>query len=202
MRTEPIGTSCLCPNPLRLPDPQLLGAFIKRQMIACNPIDCLSDLEGVASKAPKAPKKPKMEIPSTRPPAFEEIEHTADYALRIRGRDLGELLYNAALGLNSLMRPEFGEPATKPVERQIELEALDAESLLVEWLGELAYLAETELLAFTEFDLQQAEPERLKATVRGARTVRFQKHIKAVTFHNLAIVRSAAGLEVTVVFDV
>ena len=143
-----------------------------------------------------------METPSTNPPAFEEIEHTADYALRIRGRDLGELLCNAARGLNSLARPEFGEAAADPVKRHIELEAPDAETLLVDWLSELAYLAETEMLAFTAFDLQMAEPERLKAAVYGAKAVRFQKQIKAVTYHNLAITRTAAGLEVTVVFDV
>lgn len=150
----------------------------------------------------RSPKAQKMETPSTNPPAFEEIEHTADVALRIRGRDLGELLCNAARGLNSLTRPEFRDHAADPVERHIDLEAPDAESLMVDWLSELAYLAEAESLAFTEFDLQQAAPERLKADVRGARAVRFQRHIKAVTYHNLAITRTAAGLEVTVVFDV
>lgn len=33
---------------------------------------------------------------SHRPPAFEEIEHTADWALR-------ELLVNAAVGMNTLL---------------------------------------------------------------------------------------------------
>ena len=63
---------------------------------------------------------------------FEEIEHTADWALRVRGRDLGELLVNAARGMVSLM---ISNPPATPlnVDRNIEIDSIDAESLLVDW---------------------------------------------------------------------
>ena len=44
---------------------------------------------------------------SFRGVAFEEIEHTADRALRIYGSDLQELLLNAAGGINSLLDIEY-----------------------------------------------------------------------------------------------
>jgi SHS2 domain-containing protein len=69
--------------------------------------------------------------------AFEEIEHTADRALRIYGSNLGELLLNAARGMNSLM--DTGHtPGSAQQEKTVVLDTLDAESLLVEWLNELA----------------------------------------------------------------
>ncbi|HEX6384454.1 MAG TPA: archease, partial [Anaerolineae bacterium] len=40
------------------------------------------------------------------------------------------------------------------------------------------------------------------ATARGGRAPELQKHIKAVTYHNLQIIQTEAGLEATVVFDV
>jgi SHS2 domain-containing protein len=135
------------------------------------------------------------------PPDFEEIEHTADWALRVRGADLRELLSHAARGMSSLLVPDL---AVLPIDvvRQVELDALDAESLLVEWLGELAYWAESELLVFREYDLAEVSPTHLRARLRGGRVPGLQKHIKAVTYHNLKIVATEGGLETTIVFDV
>lgn len=133
--------------------------------------------------------------------AFEEIEHTADRALRIYGSDLQELLVNAAHGMNSLMVKKPAATST-PVEKSVELEAMDAEDLLVEWLSELAFWAETEMLVFYRFELHEVSTTRLKATIYGKRSDQLEKHIKAVTYHNLQIVQTSAGLTATVVFDV
>ena len=132
---------------------------------------------------------------------FEEIEHTADWALRVRGRDLRELLINAAQGMVSLI---VAAPAALPsdVEQELELEAIDAESLLVDWLSELAYWAEVEMLIFHRFELHNVTPTSLRATIRGGHAPNLNKHIKAVTYHNLEIVETKDGLEATVVFDV
>jgi SHS2 domain-containing protein len=132
---------------------------------------------------------------------FEEVEHTADWALRVYGRDLPELLVNAARGMAHLL---VAEPATIPtdVEEQFEFEAYDAEGLLVSWLSELAYWAEMEGIIFHEFDLQLIAPTRLQAIARGGHVSDLQKHIKAVTYHDLEIVQTSNGVEATVVFDV
>lgn len=138
---------------------------------------------------------------SHRPPAFEEIEHTADWALRVYGRTLRELLVNAAVGMNTLLT---GNVAAIPrrVKRRFVIYGDDAECLLVNWLSELAYWAEAEQLLFCQFDLCDVTPTHLCAVVRGGHVVELQKHIKAVTYHNLRIEQCAHGLVATVVFDV
>ena len=133
--------------------------------------------------------------------SFEEVEHTADWALRVRGRDLRELLVNAARGMNRLMISDPAAISTE-LERHLELDAFDAESLLVEWLSELAYWAEAEMLLFREFHITQLTSDHLQAVVRGSHVSGVHKSIKAVTYHNLEIVRTEHGLETTVVFDV
>lgn len=135
---------------------------------------------------------------------FRVVEHTADWALYIRGRDLAELFVHAAEGMAYLL---VGDLTAVPLSetRQVEVTAYDAESLLVEWLSELAYWAEQEQLVFIEFDLhalQAGQMTSLRAEVRGGRVADMQKHIKAVTYHNLAISETDNGLEVTIVFDV
>jgi len=145
-----------------------------------------------------------MTRPSTPPGSarpFEEVEHTADRALKIWGRDLAELFVNAALGMNSLMlaADADSEPA---LAKHIRLEAIDAENLLVAWLSELAFWAETELLIFSRFEFSRISPTGLSAVARGNRVGALEKHVKAVTFHNLEIRSAADGLSTTVVFDV
>ena len=133
--------------------------------------------------------------------AFEEIEHTADCALKIYGTDLTDLLLNAAGGMNSLLNPSK-DTSPRQEERSVRLQAIDAESLLVEWLSELAYWAETEMLVFHKFDLLSVSPTHLEAIIQGSRAAQLEKHIKAVTYHNLKIVQTDGGLTATVVFDV
>lgn len=132
---------------------------------------------------------------------FEDVEHTADWALRIRGRDLRELLVNAARGMSNLLVADPTEISSS-VEERFDIEADDAESLLVNWLSELAYRAEVEGTVFGEFNLRQVSPTHLEAVVRGGPVAKLQKHIKAVTYHNLEIVETDDGLLVEIVFDV
>ena len=132
--------------------------------------------------------------------AIEEIEHTADRAIRVRGRDREELFVNAALGMTMLMADVS---AIEPnVERQVELEAFDTETLLVSWLGELLWLNEDSGAVFVRYEIKQLRPTRLEAVVWGDVAPSQWKHIKAVTFHDLKIVAKETGYEVTLVFDV
>ena len=132
---------------------------------------------------------------------FEEVEHTADKALRIFGTDLTELFLSAAAGLSHLMASDVSDISSE-VEKSIEMDAIDTESLLVEWLSELAYWAESEMIVFKEFRIKKATATHLQAKIFGGKTSMLEKHIKAVTYHNLKIIRTSKGLEATIVFDV
>ena len=128
-----------------------------------------------------------------------ELAHTADWELEVWATDMSGLLRQAALGMYQLMALELA-PGPRQ-QRRLELEADDREALLVEFLQELLFLAESECLAFDSLDLS-VEDLRLRATVEGAPLVSQGKEVKAVTFHRLAIRQTARGLETRVVFDV
>ena len=132
---------------------------------------------------------------------FEEVEHTADNALRIFGIDMKELLISAAEGMTRLMAADMSKVSAE-TEKSIAIEAIDAEGLLVEWLSELAFWAETEMLVFKKFRIHQITAWRLQAKIIGGRISKLEKHVKAVTYHNLEIIKTSQGLEATVVFDV
>ena len=132
---------------------------------------------------------------------FEVVEHTADWALHVWGNDLEELFTASASGMSSLMVAD-ADSLPLNITRTINLEAFDAETLLVDWLSELAYWAEDEQLVFREYEIDITPDLILSATVRGGRADELVKHIKAVTYHNLAIEKTRQGLHVTIVFDV
>jgi len=132
---------------------------------------------------------------------YEEIEHTADLALRCGGPDLDTFFRSAAMGMYHLMG--IGKtPADGTLTKTVALDAMDMESLLVDWLGELAYLAETENLVFGTIQFQTLSATRIEAVLTGSRVSRIDKVIKAVTFHQLEIQKTHEGYAATVVFDV
>jgi SHS2 domain-containing protein len=130
---------------------------------------------------------------------YREIEHTADWELEVWGPDLSALLGQAAHGMYHLMGIECdAEPRQH---RRLEIAADDREQLLVEFLKELLYLAESERLAFDRLALEVAG-HRLKARLEGARIQAQTKEIKAVTYHRLEVHDTDRGLETRIVFDV
>lgn len=141
------------------------------------------------------------EYAGARNPDFQVVAHTADWAIRVWGADLAHLLVSAAYGMSSLLVEDLDALPLKE-ERHVAVEAFDRESILVEWLSELAYLAEREGLVFGQFDIERATPEEVRATVTGSRVPHMHKHIKAVTYHNLEVKESGGGLEAEIVFDV
>ncbi|MDX1708275.1 MAG: archease [Desulfobacterales bacterium] len=133
--------------------------------------------------------------------SFEEIEHTADHALKIYGKDLEELFISAAEGMTALMVADISG-VSEDITKAIKLKAIDTESLLVEWLSELAYWAEAEMLVFKTFNIHSSTANDVDASVIGGRTPALEKQIKAVTYHNLKIKKTPRGLEVIITFDV
>ena len=94
--------------------------------------------------------------------------------------------------------------------RAVQVEADDAEELLVNWLNELLFLIEQEGLLFTEFRIQSGSDLEgtargggmLVANVGGAVAPVTRAHIKAATFHDLRLVQDETGWSTVITFDV
>jgi len=138
-------------------------------------------------------------MPSTSLAGFEEIEHTADWSLRVWAPDLAGLLEQAARGMLDLSGIRLSEG--KRQRREITVESTDAEGLLVNFLGELLHILDQDGVAFDGYELVVAE-NVVKAKLQGAPVLKRKKEIKAVTYHNLRIEEKSAGPEALIVFDV
>ncbi|MGC9469711.1 MAG: archease [Anaerolineae bacterium] len=131
---------------------------------------------------------------------WEELEHTADLALRVWGDDLADLFATTASG----MFAHVGLPDrdSNPFTHKLELSAPDVETLLVDWLNELLYLHETRRRIFTEYRFEAISRSHLRATAEAYPIREYRTHIKAATFHCLEVEAEVGGYRTDIVFDV
>lgn len=130
---------------------------------------------------------------------YQELDHTADWAFRAFGKHMQELFANAAYALFAL---EGALDAQSTLTRDIRVEGIDREALLVNWLSELLYLQETHQETYQSFDITKLTDTELEATIQGAQAQPATKFIKAVTYHDLKIEQTERGWQATIVVDV
>ncbi len=141
---------------------------------------------------------------------YRWAEHTGELALEI-STEAEEAVYAEALAaMAELLGDEPGtEPTMSPdapasgggTVRDVAVEAPDRSRLLVEFVGELAFLAETERFVPLGLERLAAETGRLQATVRGR--IGDPPHlVKAATYHGLSFEAVDGGWRATVVLDV
>lgn len=130
---------------------------------------------------------------------YEEIDHTADIALRVWGEDFYALLSQSAKGMYDLMgiNPE----AESHIENTFQIESGVKDTVLVDFLNEVLFLAEDRGQVYQSFSFNQIDA-MLEVNVSGQKVESIRRNIKAVTFHDLDIVETDQGLETTITFDV
>jgi SHS2 domain-containing protein len=130
---------------------------------------------------------------------FQEIEHTADIALRVWAASIPELLQKAAKGMFTVCGVQVNKQSRH--QRTFQITFSDYESLLVHFLSELLYYLERDNLAFERFRISINEAQ-VKVTAYGYPVLSIQKMIKAVTYHQLQVQTTERGYEAVIVFDV
>ena len=135
--------------------------------------------------------------------SFRYIDHTADVGILVTAPTLGVLFETAAFALTELITNVDG--LKLQVERQIQLEENEIETLLVSWLQELLYLLDTEQLVFGRFKVNVKDCS-LDAKVWGEpfnpKIHTSKTEIKAVTYHQLEVIESEQGWKAQVIFDI
>jgi SHS2 domain-containing protein len=129
---------------------------------------------------------------------FRWVEHTAELELELEAGSKEGVFAEATTALAELL----GGGAGPTVTREVEVSAGDDAMLLVEWLDELIYLAETEGLVPERVVTLQLDDDRLRATLE-AHEGEPRPLVKAVTLHHLELVPlDGGGWRARVVLDV
>lgn len=132
-------------------------------------------------------------------PGFQEIDHTADIALRVWAPSIPELLQQAAIGMFTICGVQLNKQFCH--QRTFQIRYSDNESLLVNFLSELLYYLERENIALEHFRLSLNDAQ-VKVIASGHSVLAFQKMIKAVTYHQLQVQATECGYVAQIVFDI
>jgi len=133
----------------------------------------------------------------------ENFEHTADVGIAAWGDSIGELYEALAEGLAEFICHRPTVSATQ--EREISVQAEDAEALAVDFLSEVLNLIQTDRFMVAAVRVADADEHHVTATLLGEPYDPAQHEIhtevKAVTYHLLKVAREAGRWTGRVVLD-
>ena len=135
---------------------------------------------------------------------WRTFEHQADLGLELHALDGPALFGEAACALAETL---FERPPTQDADvRELYGEAGDAGALLVDWLNDLLFLAETGFAFSGRIELSAWAETAYAAGVHGealdpARHVP-RGLVKAATYHGLEVVQTKGGWRARVILDV
>ncbi len=130
---------------------------------------------------------------------YQEVDHTADVALRVWGEDFLALLRQAAKGMYALMGAV--PQADSSVRRVFVIPQGNQETVLVDFLNELLFLAEEDGIMLDHFSFYEGQ-ENIEVTSTGKKISSQERVIKAATFHDLRVEETTTGCLATITFDV
>ena len=138
---------------------------------------------------------------------YKILSHPADVRVQTFGKTKQELFLNAMQGMVAVLRPQIRNSNIET--RNIKVESVDLNALLVDFLSEVLYLIQTNKEAYNRVEFKKFGPSTssgqsvLEAELIGNKVESFGEDIKAVTYHNLKIEKNKNGLyEATVLFDI
>lgn len=135
---------------------------------------------------------------------LEEIDHTADYGIKVWAEDKKTLFEKCAEIMENLI-VETKEIDAK-ILRELKIEGENEEELLLELLKELLFIFDTEGFIFKEIKIEFEGEKKLKLVGKGdffdPKKHRRKLTIKAVTYYNFYLKEKNGGFETQIIFDV
>ena len=140
---------------------------------------------------------------------FRFLDHTADVQVESWGPTLEEAYSQTALGLMTTISPNLNL-ISPLVQKVIQIEAEDKESLLFDFLSEFLFIFDVEDLIFCEIAIESIKKKQdkylLKANVKGERFNK-EKHeigteVKAITYSFMDIEEKDWEVKINIVFDI
>ena len=138
---------------------------------------------------------------------YKFFDHTADVMFEAEGKDLGELFEAAGLATEET---QVGlKDVQRNVRKMVRMENGNLDMLLFEFLQELIFLKDAELLIFSGIKADVKESGgvyKLEAVLEGEK-INQKKHdlrvdVKAVTLHRFEVKKTTSGWFARVILDI
>lgn len=139
------------------------------------------------------------------PKKYRLTRHQSELAVRVTGDSQADLFANSAWALFDVMMAEVDKVDTK--ERlPLEVEGVDRDDLMVNWMRELLYLYQGSGYLLREFHIQEVKDTFVKAEVAGEKLDpdrhEIKQEIAAVAFHKSRMEKTGNQWTAHLIFEV
>lgn len=135
---------------------------------------------------------------------YELIDHTADIGIRVTEPSIPALFETAGRAMFDQIADTDGLSGARV--REIKVSGMDREDLLINWLRDLLCFWTIDGLLVKNVKIHEMDDIRLEAEVLyddyNPKQHEILKDIKAVTYHNVAILETGTEWETAIIFDV
>jgi len=133
---------------------------------------------------------------------YQILDHSADIKLKIEADSLKELFRGAAIALSEILAQEEDIDYKTKIEEEISLRSYDYNVLLVDFLNEILALSDIKNSVFKEIIIKEISENEIFAIIKGYPIRRFNREIKAVTYHQLEIKKVNNLYQTIILFDI
>lgn len=137
---------------------------------------------------------------------YRLFDHTADLGMEIFGDSAAQVFINAAKSIFEVITgSKLGNLDSKH-QLRIDVDGEDWADLMVNWLRELLYLCNGKQQIVHQLEIEFISEHNLRAVVTAddfdPAKHKIDKEIKAVTYHQIAVLHDVNGWRAKVIFDV
>jgi SHS2 domain-containing protein len=135
---------------------------------------------------------------------YRILNHSSDLSIKVSGKSQPELLANSAFALFDLMANLDQVHVTE--ELPLEVEGVDPDDLIVNWMRELLYLFQGSSYLLKEFEIREARDNYVRAAVKGEKfdpdRHEMQREIRSVFQHQCRMEKTGDQWTARVVFEI
>ncbi|MFP4499143.1 MAG: archease [Vulcanimicrobiota bacterium] len=137
---------------------------------------------------------------------FKIINHTADTGINVQAGSLPELFAEAARGMIFVITGENIENIEFTKLKEITINGIDNEQIMVDFLTRLLYFIETEDFLPLEYISPVISENSLNMKIRGIsirkNQIKLNTGIKGVTYHQMNIRKDDGSWATDIIFDI
>ena len=131
---------------------------------------------------------------------YKIINHTADTGIEVEGKDLKEIFFESYKGLYKIAGVEKGE---KEGRDKIKIVADTYEELLIKFLNELIFYiyGEGKYCDVKKIEIKKDIGFKLEVEIEKYEIKKFEREVKAATYHNISIKNKNGAFTTKIIFD-
>jgi len=131
---------------------------------------------------------------------YKIINHTADTGIEVEGKDLKEIFFESCKGLYKIAGVEKGEKEGKD---KVKIVADNYEELLIKFLNELIFYiyGEGKYCDVKKFVIKKDKEFKLEVEIEKYEIKKFEREVKAATYHNISIKNKNGVFTTKIIFD-